>query len=210
MGCKVADATKACRIRRIRGETGRLCFFTTATWAVPVFLALPVCFGLAGADFSGVAGAVTSWLVFGEAAGACFSGLSEAEELPACGDWASESVPPGSTHSTSTHDHSRPNRTTFVFYLSRGDANTRTRIRELQSEPQPLKLLARLAEACAHHCEIVFSQAAHDFLLKIIATGGSCASVALLKSVAALFDVGLQAIVKIFVATSFIHFSLVV
>src|SRR4051812_9765392 len=70
--------------------------------------------------------------------------------------------------------------------------------------------LVLLAKVRAHHREIVLSQAADDFLLKIVTAGGHGVAVSLLERAAALLDIFLQPIVKILVPSSLRNLGLVV
>src|SRR5271165_2677128 len=67
-----------------------------------------------------------------------------------------------------------------------------------------------LAEVRTHDGKVIFRQAAHDFLLKVVATGRGRTAVALLKRGAALFNVFFQAIVEVLVAAALGHLRLVV
>ena len=133
MGRKLVEATKASRMRRTRGETGRLRFLATGRAdflpAVADFVAGFAVFDLepdfaAGAELlssvfvpGGVAG---SWFDVGETEGADGCAESDAGELEACGvAEATGSTPLRSTPNASTHHHLRPSRTTYLFFARR-------------------------------------------------------------------------------------------
>src|SRR6266581_6537417 len=67
-----------------------------------------------------------------------------------------------------------------------------------------------LAEVCTHYRIVIFRQAAHDFLLKIVSTGCGGVAVALLERGATLFNIFFQPIVKILVAATFRNLRLVI
>jgi len=124
----VVEATKACRIRRTRGDMGRFFLVFAAVFCEVVdFFVFVAVVGLCGGFFApDWSGSVFGGGVFG-AVGDCLSGESAAAGLvDCCGCLTTRGrAIPGSPHRparASTHHHLRPVRTT-VYLDARISAN---------------------------------------------------------------------------------------
>src|SRR5882672_3611327 len=119
MGRRLAEATKASRMRRTRGERGRLRFLAAARVGAGAFFTAAFGEGFEvagfGGDFSGAVWSEDDLSGAGDAACACV----EAKGVSDCrANAADEPAPFGSMNSaprTSNHHCLRPNRPTFYF-----------------------------------------------------------------------------------------------